>query len=181
MFELIIIIVIIYIIYSKSKTSAIPNYINTAVRKALEKQQFSNIQNIYSKDNLNLLTANYNKKTYLFAYKNNLSPINANELNIIYTESKEFHISNVVIVCNPHNITSENRKLINDYNFEMWNITKLLSFANTPYNHNAIHTKTNSHIANNNKVEDSSFDPVQYGHSKTHSSLGNIFRRPNKL
>ena len=187
MFEVIFIILIIYIAFKKSGIN-LSNITSTVslLNKALKNQQFSNIKTMSNSHGLSLITADSHGENYLFVLKNISTPISFNELDYIYNIANKFHIHNVVIISKDSILPSSplGKKIV-DYNFEVWTIAKLVSLTHTSSNNNSTYTKSvlrkSDTSYDNCKIDNTPVDPIQHGTSKSHSLLGNIFQKPNRL
>ena len=176
---------IIYFCIKKSNTSFSKTSTFSLLQKALTNQQFTNIKIIFNSISLNLVTADSHGENYLFAQKNNNIEFNMNELDYIYNTAQKSHIHNVVIII-PRDIAShELKQKIIDYNFETWTLIKLLSLSKTTSSTNNTYTKSVLRTSNTSydkcEIDDTPVDPIQHGPSKSHSLLGNLFNRPNRL
>lgn len=189
MYQLIFIILLILVIYKFNKK---PNSNSSALsspysilKKALVNQQFSNIKTITSSGTLNLITADSHGENYLFGIKSNNMQFSMTELDYIYDKAQKSHIHNVVIIT-PKNISSpEIKEKIADYNFEVWTLFKLLSLSKSNSNESDTYTKsvlrTSNTYYDKNEIDNTPVNPIQHGPSKSHSLLGNLFNRPNRL
>ena len=184
--ELIILLFIIFIFFKK-KGFNFPN-INSPLlllNKVLRNQQFSNIKTISNLGNLNLITADSHGENYLFALKINYMPFSSTEMDSIYDKAHKFHIHNVVIINKDAILpTSHLGKKIATYEFEVWTIAKLISLAHNS-NNNSTYTKSVLRTSDTSydkcTIDNNPVDPIQSGSSKSHSLIGNLFQKPNRL
>lgn len=185
MFQLIIIIVILYFVIKKN-TGGISGLVSPSLylNKILNAQQFSNIKLLLSTSSFNLTTADSHGENYLFATKNNGTTFSLNDIESIYEKAKKFHIHNVVILTSQdtNSSTPLNRK-IREYEFEVWNSAKIKSLLansnNSSYTKSVLRTSNTSY--DKCKIDNTPVDPIQSGSSKSHSLFTNPFQRPTRL
>ena len=181
MFEVFIIIFIIYII-AKKNSDNLPIGLGTMLDKALKNQQFSNIQTIQTNSSYSLISADTHGENYLFALKKS-DFFNANDLKNIYDKSKNEHFHNTVVVCTQNFLQSSLMfKKIKEYNFEVWDLSKLISLSKTSTKETTTKSvlRTSDTSLDNCDI-DIPVDPIKHGPSNSHSILTNPFRKPNRL
>ena len=185
--SIIFIIAIIYICVKKTNTSTNSSISSpySILNKALVNQQFSNIKIINNSSNLRLITADSHGENYLFGIKSGNMQFSMIELDYIYDKAQKSHIHNVVIIIPRDISSSELQQKITDYNFETWTLFKLLSLSKNTSNSSDTYTKSVLRTSDTSydkcKIDNTPVDPIQHGPSKSHSILGNLFNRPNRL
>lgn len=185
--EIIIVLFILFLVFKKMGIN-FSDMTNTMsiLTKALKNQQFSNIKTLSNSNNLSLITADSHGENYLFALKLNSISFGATEIDTIYDKATKFHIHNVVIINKDAILpTSPLGKKIASYEFELWNYAKLISLARNSNNSSSTYTKSVLRTSNTSydkcKIDNNPVDPIQSGSSKSHSLLGNLFQKPNRL
>ena len=181
MFEIIFILLFIYIFFLKGISGTVSSP-STLINKALIRQQFSNIRIISHINSIVMLSADSHGENYLIAYKINKLSFSPLEIDSIYDKATKLHIHKTVIIV-PQMPTSNTTvySKISSYNFEIWDYKKLTSLANnsngSTYTKSVLRTSNTSY--DHCKIDNNPVDPIQPGRS--HSLLGNLFNRPNRL
>ena len=181
--SIILLIIIVFIISFSTKKNILPvnNFSPTySLLKLVKSGKFSNVKIVTKSNGIFIITANFLGDNYLFAAKNN-SKFSIYDIETINTISQNSHIHNVIIIT-PSLISSSTpvgQKII-DLGFENWNTEKLKSILNNNINNNPIKTDSQSNVTDYiaNEPED---NPIQHGKSNSHSLIGSIFRKPNRL
>ena len=153
------------------------------LNRVLTVQQFTEIKTFFSSSTLHMVSANLHGENYVFATKKGDPHFSLTDLHTIYDLSKKSHIHNVVLFTSlkiPAN--SELSRKIRDYNFEVWDNAKIMSLLTSPsetYTKSVLRTSDTSY--DTCKIDNSTVDPIQPGKLKSHSLLGNLFNKPNRL
>lgn len=184
MFELIFIIIIIYLCVKKSKISANNNIF--LFYKVMKNQGFSNVKNVYSTPSYGYVKADLHGENFLFEVKNTSDPIGKYEINSLYDMAKKSHIHNCILVYSNNPITPEVMRKIEDYNIQLWDTEKMQSLMqnlNTniqenTYESNVLHTSNTSD--DKCKIEPS-YNPIKDGQSIKNSILSGLFDKPDRL
>lgn len=174
MFNLIIIIIVISLIYKKfaEKSTVTLNKLN-ALFKA---QNFHDITKDMSIPGLLLITASSHGENYLFAQKNNMAQFSIMDINLIYERAQKAHIHNIVIF--PLAYSSFSNAMLekmNQYDIQIWDNNKINSLIYSPSSTSVLSTSDTSD--DKCQINPSNFEPIQ----KPTSFWKNFFNKPDRL
>ena len=166
MFDFLIIIFIVYVIYKKYNNS-IPK-----ITTILQNKGFHNIATIRQNTSSYWLSANFHGDNYLFEIMKVGYNVSNNSIHTLGEYATKAHFHNIVLVPGNSAISSKARPAISQYNIQIWDTAKLNDFSNQSRETTASSIIQTSPIEDTCKI-DSSDDPIQDG-TKANSILGNF-------
>jgi len=174
MFNFIILIIVIYVIYKKFSKQQPITFIK--LNTLFKAQNFHNIVKDSSISGILLITANAHGENFLFAQKNNMVQFSLMDINKIYEYAQRAHIHNIIILPSAYSSFSNTMlEKIKEYNIQIWDNNKINSLINSSNTSSILTTSDTSddkcHIPPNQ------FNPIQ----EPTSFWKNIFNKPDRL
>ena len=174
MFDFLITIIIIYIIYKKFAQKQ--NITSNKLNALFEAQNFHNITKDISIPGLLLITASSHGENYLFAQKNNMVQFSIMDINTIYERAQKAHIHYIVIFPLAYSTFSNTiLEKIKNYGIQIWDNNKINSLI---YSSNSSSVLSTSDTSDDKcKIDTNSFEPIQ----EPTSFWKDIFNKPDRL
>lgn len=174
MFDFLITIFIIYIIYKKFAQKQ--NITSNKLNALFNAQNFHNITKDMSVPGLLLITASSHGENYLFAQKNNMIQFSIMDINTIYERAQKTHIHNIVILPSAYSSFSNAMlEKIKKYDIQIWDNNKINSLISSPNSNSVLSTSDTSD--DKCHISPSNFEPIQ----EPTSFWKNIFNKPDRL
>lgn len=166
MLDLVIIFFVIYAIYKKYNSGVSQNFISN-----LQKKGFGNIAYLQQNPTSTFIKADFHGENYLFCMPKNTNIISQTMVNVFVEYAAKNHFHKLVLVAGNAKISDTAKKVISDYEIEIWNAAKLNELAQQDY------------VIQKNKTDDTcpieeSVDPIQDG-TKANSIWSSLFE--NKI
>lgn len=174
MFDFLITIFIIYIIYKKFAQKQ--NITSNKLTTLFNAQNFHSINKDTSIPGLLLITASSHGENYLFAQKNNMVQFSIMDINTIYEQAQKAHIHNVVILPLAYSAFSNTMlEKIKKYDIQIWDNNKINTLISSPNSNSVLSTSDTSD--DKCQISPSNFEPIQ----EPTSFWKNIFNKPDRL
>lgn len=157
MFEFIIVIFIIYIVFKKSVQS---QSIASAKLNALFKaQNFHSITKDLSIPGLLIISSSSHGENYLLAQKNNMVQFSTMDIDNIYEKAQKLHIHNIVVLTPSHTSFSNHLlEKIKNYDIKIWDDNKINSLIASSNSTSVLSTSDTSD--DKCKIDSNSFEPI---------------------
>lgn len=169
MFELIILIIIIYVIYKKSNLIMTPE----KFKIILKNKGFRNMTTIRQIVSGTWITADYHGDNYIFYLAKTGYSISKEAVVAIYNYASQKHYHNIILVPITSTILTNARTAISNYGIQIWNNDMLNNISKTSTD-NAPSAIIQKAPINDNCEIDEPVDPIQDG-SKANSIFQNLF------
>lgn len=174
MFEFIIVIFIIYIVFKKSAQSQTIS--SNKLKDLFTAQNFHSITKDLSIPGIALTSASSHGENYLFAQKNNMTQFSTMDITAIYEKAQKFHIHNIILLApSTTSFSSYLLEKIKNYDIKIWDNKKIDSLIYSAYNNSVLSTSDTSD--DKCKIDSSSFEPIQ----EPTSFWKNLFNKPDRL
>ena len=174
MFEFIIVIFIIYIVFKKSVQS---QSIASAKLNALFKaQNFHSITKDLSIPGITLTSASSHGENYLLAQKNNMVQFSTMDIDNIYEKAQKLHIHNIVVLTPSHTSFSNHLlEKIKNYDIKILDDNKINSLIASSNSTSVLSTSDTSD--DKCKIDSNSFEPIY----EPTSFWKKFFTKPDRL
>ena len=173
MFDFIITIFIIYIVFKKIiKSQTISS---NKLNDLFDAQNFHSITKDFSISGVSITSASSHGENYLFAQKNNMTQFSTMDITAIYEKANKFHIHNIVLLTSSTDVPSHLLKKIKEYNIQIWDKNKIDSLIYSAHTNSVLSTSDTSD--DKCKITTDNFEPIQEPHSFLHT----FFTKPDRL
>ena len=174
MFNFIIAIFIIYIIFKKiSQNQTISSYKLNALFKS---QNFHSISRDLSIPGLLIISASSHRENYLLAQKNNMVQFSTMDIDNIYEKAQKLHIHNIVVLTPSHTSFSNHLlEKIKNYDIKIWDDNKINSLIASSNSTSVLSTSDTSD--DKCKIDSNSFEPIY----EPTSFWKKFFTKPDRL
>lgn len=168
MFDFIVIVFIIYVIYKKYNNNSQLKLITI-----LQNKGFQNISTIKSLPSSTWITATLHGDNYLFELMKNGNSVTNSSITILVEYATKEHYHNIILVPGNTIISNSAKAEIKKYNIQVWDSSQLINFSNTTSENIASFVKP--------KITDDTCkilepdDPIQDG-AKANSIWDNLFK-----
>lgn len=181
MLSFIIFIFIIIFIFNLASSNNIKRYFSMYSR------YLSNVELLYSEGSILLYTADKSGENFIFAVKNDATPITTKEVTLLYEKAEKYHIHNRILITDTPIDTSSPvyRKLV-EYRLDVWNSSKLRELINSEVRSGTVMAtasalKTSDTSNDTCDIEEEANDPIQDGTLHTHGIFSFLGNKPDKL
>lgn len=174
MFDLLVILSIIYLIYKKYNNS--PSKITTI----LQNKGFHNIFTVQQNPSSYWMSASLHGENYLLQIMKTGNNVSTNNIHTLAEYATKAHYHNVILIPGNCTISKSAKTVISEYSIQIWDNTKLNEFSLQNSQTTSAQTMASNKFENSTSINHPD-DPIQDG-KKANSFLANFFgNKPEKL